>query len=135
MTSNEQTHQERATVDGTDMTFCARKKRDAWRTPQELYEPIADAVGGIDLDPCAGPAGDRLELPGNAEPVEGLPPTSIAARNVGPNEDGLAVPWHGDVFVNPPFSAIDEWLQKAVGEWRTGDADRVFFVSPANTAR
>lgn len=121
------------TADGTSMAFVANKKKDSWRTPPALYEPIAEAVDGIDLDPCAGPSGDRLELPDDAEPAEDLPPTAIAEQNVMPWEDGLSVPWQGDVFVNPPFSDVDEWLAMAVGAWMGGDADRVFFVTAANT--
>jgi len=34
------------TVDGTSMAFVANKKKDSWRTPPALYEPIAEAVDG-----------------------------------------------------------------------------------------
>lgn len=121
------------TADGTSMAFVANKKKDSWRTPPALYEPIAEAVDGIDLDPCAGPSGDRLELPDDAEPADDLPPTAIADRNIMPWEDGLSVEWTGDVFVNPPFSDVDEWLATAIGPWMAGDADHVFFVTAANT--
>lgn len=122
------------TVDGTSMAFVANKKKDSWRTPPALYEPIAEAVDGIDLDPCAGPPGDRLELPGDAEPADDLPPTDIADRNVMPWEDGLSIQWNtDDVFVNPAFSEVGKWLAMAVGAWMAGDANRVFFVTAANT--
>jgi len=123
------------TVDGTSMAFVANKKKDSWRTPPALYEPIAEAVDGIDLDPCAGPPGDRLELPGDAEPADDLPPTEIADRNIMPWEDGLSIRWNADdVFVNPPFSDVEEWLATAIGAWVAGgDAGRVFFVTAANT--
>lgn len=122
------------TADGTDMTFRARKKKDSWRSPPSLYEPIADAVSGIDLDPTAGPGAENLVLPDDAEPHPELEPTDIASRNVGPSEDGLSIDWRcDDAYVNPMFSEIGDWLAKAIGEWRVGNADRVFFVSPANT--
>jgi len=106
------------TVDGTSMAFVANKKKDSWRTPPALYEPIAEAVDGIDLDPCARPARRRLELPGDAEPADDLPPTEIADRNIMPWEDGLSIRWNADdVFVNPPFSDVEEWLATAIGAW------------------
>lgn len=104
----------------------SQKKKDSWRTPPALYDLIAETVDGIDLGPCAGPSGDRLELPGDAEPAADLPPTEIAKRNVMPWEDGLAVLWTGDMLVNLPFSDVDQWLATAIGAWMAGDAEHVF---------
>ena len=121
------------TADGTDMSFVAGSKKDAWRTPPALYEPIAERIGGFDMDPCAGPSGEHIELPGDKEPHPDLQPTEIAAWNVTLPTDGLTVDWVGDVFLNPPFSEKGEWLDKAEREWRDGDADRVFIVTPDAT--
>lgn len=121
------------TADGTDMSFVASSKKDVWRTPAELHEPIAERIGGFDLDPCAGPGPEYIELPGDDEPHPDLQPTDIAEWNVTLPTDGLTVDWYGDVFLNPPFSEKGDWLQKAVAEWRDGDADNVFIVSPDAT--
>jgi len=51
-----------------------------------------------------------------------------------PWEDGLSIQWNtDDVFVNPAFSEVGKWLAMAVGAWMAGDANRVFFVTAANT--
>lgn len=121
------------TADGVDMSFVAGSKKDAWRTPPALYEPIAERIGGFDLDPCAGPPPEQLELPGEEEPHPDLEPTEIAEWNVTLPTDGLAIDWYGDVWLNPPFSEKGDWLAKAVEEWRDGDAERVFIVTPDAT--
>jgi len=124
---------EPTTADGTDMSFVAGSKKDAWRTPPKLYEPIAERIDGFDLDPCAGPEPEHIELPEDKEPHPDLEPTEIAEWNVTLPTDGLEIDWVGDVWLNPPFSQKADWLEKAVEEWRNGDADRVFIVTPDAT--
>ena len=51
------------------------------------------ALGTFDLDPCAGPM-------------------AHAARNLRREDDGLAQPWAGRVWLNPPYSNVHEWLEK-----------------------
>lgn len=123
------------TDDGSDIAkFLARKQKDVWRTPPELYEPIAERVGGFDLDPCAGLGADKLELPGGDDPHPDLEPTDIADRNVTLPTNGLEIEWNAeDVFLNFPFSEKPQWLGKAVREWQEGNADRIFIVTPDST--
>lgn len=61
-------------------------RTDTWLTPPEILY----ALGPFDLDPCAAP-----------EPR----PWPTAARHIVLPEDGLAVPWEGRVWVNPPYGA------------------------------
>jgi hypothetical protein len=35
---------------------------------------------------------------------------------VNPQFDGLEIPWHGDVFCNPPYSQARYWIEKAIAE-------------------
>lgn len=128
-----QTDASPTTVDGTDMSYVAASKKDVWRTPPELYEPIAKRIGGFDIDPCAGPGAENLELPDDQEPDPDLEPTDIAEWNVLLPTDGLKVDWCGDAFLNMEFSNKKDWLRKAVHEWKHGDADRVFIVTPDST--
>jgi len=94
----------------------ANSKKDVWQTPEWLYKGISERVGGIDLDPCAGPD------------------TDIGKTNfyIGRGEDGLSRTWdHDTVFVNPPFSDKPSWLEKVVNE--RIHYDTCFVVTPDNT--
>src|SRR5580698_867365 len=37
---------------------------------------------------------------------------------VNPTFDGLEIRWHGHAFVNPPYSQIPQWIDKAMKERR-----------------
>jgi len=60
----------------------------AWQTPESILEPTRELFyGQIDLDPCAP-----------ADPTQ-----QIATTNYSLPQNGLALPWTGKVFINPPF--------------------------------
>ena len=63
----------------------------------EFYTPprIVTALGPFDLDPCAGPM-------------------AHAARNLRREEDGLAQTWAGRVWLNPPYSTIEDWIERFI---------------------
>lgn len=64
-----------------------------WITPKF----IIDALGPFDLDPCES----RTQ------------PWRCAARGIVAPADGLAEPWHGRVWLNPPYSVhASAWLAK-----------------------
>lgn len=78
----------------------ARAGTTTWLTPPH----IIDDLGPFDLDPCGAPgwrtARDHYVLP----------------------TDGLAQPWHGTVWLNPPYS-FDAWKWLArLAEHRDGIA-------------
>jgi len=84
--------------------------KDVWQTPDE----IVSLVSPIDVDPCAG-AG-----------------TSIGRDdNFTIDDDGLSQSWHGRVFVNPPFSDKESWLEKVIDE--RDNTDCIFVVTPDST--
>lgn len=73
---------------------------DTWLTPR----PVARAIGAVlgpFLDPCGHPRS---------------PVTQLAAKDyrLTRGEDGLALPWSGPVFVNPPYSCVRPWLRRCV---------------------
>lgn len=66
---------------------------DEWLTPK----PIIDALGPFDLDPCA--------------PT--VQPWPTAAERYTVNDNGLALPWRGFVWCNPPYGReAGAWLGK-----------------------
>lgn len=65
---------------------------DVWLTPLS----IVNALGPFDLDPCGFP-GHRT-----ADCLITLP------------DDGLFQPWSGRVWLNPPYSNVEVWLQRLV---------------------
>ena len=68
-----------------------------WYTPLALARDIARFLGCIDLDPCA-------------DPEHSIPATRHMSFDMG---DGLAIPWVGNVFVNPPYGrGAEKWTRK-----------------------
>ena len=63
----------------------------------EFYTPprIVAALGRFDFDPCAGPM-------------------NHARMNIRPSCDGLAQPWAGRVWLNPPYSTIEGWIERFI---------------------
>jgi phage N-6-adenine-methyltransferase len=89
---------------------------DEHDTPIEFFSPIADALGGFDIDPCASSTSD------------------LADRNVQKEEDGLSVKWDGNVWVNPPYSDVSDWMERAMKEYQHGNAERVVALVFARTS-
>jgi phage N-6-adenine-methyltransferase len=88
-------------------------KSDTWETPRALFAGL-DAEFGFTLDVCA--------LPGNAK----------CARYYTPEDDGLAQPWHGVAFCNPPYGRkLIHWIRKAAESARAGAT--VVCLFPART--
>jgi phage N-6-adenine-methyltransferase len=73
---------------GFAFTDCSKNKSDIWYTPLHIIE----ALGAFDLDPC-----------GNAEHQTA---TTIYER------DGLDQHWLGRVWLNPPYSQVEKWLDR-----------------------
>lgn len=68
-------------------------KQDEWLTPPA----ITAALGPVDLDPCA--------------PIS--PPWRIARHALTREDDGLTAPWHGRVWMNPPYGReVGAWLAR-----------------------
>lgn len=66
------------------------KKGDTLETPQH----IIDAIGHVDLDPCASEN------------------SNIGSTNW--TEGGLERDWFGFVYCNPPFSEKEKWIKKMI---------------------
>lgn len=69
---------------------------DVRLTPPDVLNALG-GWGSFDLDPCAAP-----------EPR----PWSTAQRHITLPDDGLAVPWEGHVWCNPPYSTAAPWAAR-----------------------
>lgn len=93
-------------------------ERDKRFTPVWFLDHVREAFGPICLDPC----GHELS------PV-------MANRRIILPEDGLKASWAKSklVYVNPPFSSLVKWLNRAIDAWENGEAETVFLLLPART--
>ena len=92
-----------------------------WNTPEELLQALYTVFGRFDLDPCSPSANARKA------PVR-------ARLHYTVEDDGLSLPWHGTVFVNPPYGrSLPEWTTKAKAEFIAGRAQVVVAIVPART--
>lgn len=80
------------------------KKTDDWQTPVWLYDSLNKEFN-FDFDPC---------------PFQS-------------SFDGLECDWGKRNFVNPPYSKVKEFLQKAHKEIEKGNAELCVFLVFANT--
>ena len=88
-------------------------KTDKWETPQDFFDEL-NREFGFSLDVCA--------LPGNAK----------TRRYYTPSQDGLAQPWEGVVWCNPPYGRqIGKWVERAVLSAEAGAV--VVMLLPART--
>jgi transcriptional regulator with XRE-family HTH domain len=96
----------------------ATAEKDQRFTPKWFFEHIVAAFGPACLDPCAHP----LSI------VE-------ATRRIMLPECGLAASWAGTrlAYVNPPYSATVQWLDRAATAWERGEAETIVMLIPVRT--
>lgn len=71
-------------------------ENDEWYTPSWVF----DALGvTFDLDPCS----------------LGVPPSTVpAVKHMAKADNGLDHDWHGNVWLNPPFSSKRLWYERLI---------------------
>lgn len=90
-------------------------------TPSHIVEKARALMGGIDLDPASCALANSI--------VRATDYCSI-------EDDGLAHPWHGNVFLNPPGGKDAQnrsnqkvWWNKLAEEWTSGRVVSAVFVA------
>lgn len=80
---------------------------DEWYTPAEYIEAARAVMGDIDLDPATCRAAQETIRAGSFFTKE---------------DDGLVQPWHGRVWLNPPYSAslVQGFVDKLCAEYDAG---------------
>ena len=84
-----------------------------------LLEPLYSVFGVFDLDLCSPTSNSRTA------PVR-------AKVHYTEDDDGLALPWFGTVFMNPPYGrSLAQWTAKAKLEVEQGNAEVIVGLLPA----
>jgi site-specific DNA-methyltransferase (adenine-specific) len=103
-------------VKGQEIVFS--HKSDEWETPQDIFDELNEEFE-FTLDPCATLENAKCDLYIDRE------------------HNGLEADWSGhNVFVNPPYSEIAKWVEKAHKECGNWDVERdclVVMLLPART--
>lgn len=95
-----------------DLMFSS--KSDEWSTPQDFFNKL-NAEFHFTLDPCCSIENHKCE------------------KYFTQSDDGLLQDWEGEtVFVNPPYSNIAAWVEKAWKEGRKENTTVVLLI-PART--
>jgi DNA N-6-adenine-methyltransferase (Dam) len=87
-----------------------------WHTPAIWIERARQAMGGIDLDPASHP---------------------IAQATVGSKtfytatDDGLAHPWRGKLWLNPPYqrALLEPFVNKLLSHYAAGDVSQAILLT------
>lgn len=89
-----------------------------WYTPKEIIERVIKVLGQIDLDPCANPG----------------TPTIPALTHYTQANDGLAQPWFGRVYMNPPYGdEIKGWIEHLCSAYKSKLVSEAIALVPSRT--
>ena len=81
-----------------------------WYTPAQYLDLAREVLGEIDLDPASSDAAQRAVK------------AAKYFKYVSEEDNGLTKPWHGRVWLNPPYMqpAIADFMGKIVSEYASG---------------
>jgi ParB family chromosome partitioning protein len=95
-------------------------KSNEWYTPSYIIEAAREIMGSIDLDPASCNAANQI-----------VKATTFYTEQ----EDGLSRPWFGNVWCNPPFTAMTScpmpmftWGRKLVEEYQKGHVEQAILL-------
>jgi len=85
-----------------------------WYTPPEWIAMARAVMGGIDLDPASNPIAQAWIK---------------ADRFYTKDDDGLAQPWAGRVWCNPPYGKFSRlFIERGLQFYKTGDVPQCIFM-------
>ncbi len=91
---------------------------DDYYTPPEIIDVVRTFFGQIDLDPASHVHANRI----------------IQAKSFYTNDvNGLALPWFGRVWLNPPFSSWPHWVEKVREEVESGRVTEIVLLAATRT--
>ena len=127
----------------SDKLHIPRASERAWETPVETFRYLDERFGPFDLDAaCLPDQITAMTILGRGGCILIPPDTDVSSYTDGWSQhllnrvhiDGLNTPWLGRrVWLNPPFSALADWLPKAIHEVEEGVPDLVCILMPART--
>ena len=87
-----------------------------WYTPAQYIDTARKVLGRIDLDPASSEIANE---------------TVKAAEFYTSHDNGLTRDWHGNVWLNPPYSqpSIAQFADKMVEEWQAQRADAAIVLT------
>jgi len=89
-----------------------------WHTPSGYLAAVREVLGGIDLDPASSPAANA---------------TVGALRIYTKDQNGLAQPWRGRVWVNPPYGRqAGDFALRLCDEYATGNVTEAIILVNAH---
>jgi hypothetical protein len=98
----------------------ASSESNEWYTPQWIIDLARETMGGIDLDPASCPDAQSV-IQAEAYCTAG--------------DDGFNQPWHGRVWLNPPYGASGEgaagWAMKLIREYKLGQVTAAILLVKA----
>jgi hypothetical protein len=99
-----------------------------WFTPPRVLEAVREVFGGdIDLDPASCPDANEFVQ---------------ATQYYTKEQNGLKHPWHGRIFLNPPFgktelskaSNLSYFTHYLIDQYKKGNTKEAILLIPVNTA-
>lgn len=90
-----------------------------WYTPARILDRARQVLGTIDLDPASSTAANK---------------DVQATRFYTQDDNGLAQPWRGNVYMNPPYGdEIIQWVERLCTAYTSMEVESAIALLPART--